>query len=201
MCPSASRSWRTSTCAAGGSGCALQATGACPQPRLPRGPHSLRLPLPSTRLGIRCGCPHLTSSTQCWQRRPSESAPRGGGQPDPQAHWPVRAVGPPPGSLGQCPHPGWDVSACSELTGAGGPRCCGRPPETPAGPHTPQALTASLVKLQINLRIREMAPKIRVCSCTLSDCTKQGRIICRGSKETPPTPSVGSHPPRSVPHP
>lgn len=131
----------------------------------------------------------------------SRVSTQGRGRPDPQHTGQCKLWAHPPAPRAKAPHPGWDVSACSELTGAGGPRRCGRPPGTPAGPHTPQALTASSVKLQINLRIRETAPKIRVCSCTLSDCTKQGRIICRRSKETPPTPSVGSHPPRSVPRP
>lgn len=173
-------------CCGRGPGCTPRATWALPQPRLPGGPHSLRLPLPSTQLGICCGCPHLTSSTQCWQRDlPSQHPGDWGGQtPGHTGQWELWA--PTPDSPGQALHPGWDISAYSELTGAAGPRCCGRPPGTPAEPRVSQALTASSGKLQINLRIREMAPKIRVCSCTLSDCTKQGRTTCRGSRDTLP---------------
>lgn len=47
----------------------------------------------------------------------------------------------------------------------------------------PQILTDRLEKLQMNLSSREMVPKARICSCTLSDSTSQGKMICGRDRE------------------
>lgn len=162
--------------------------------------------------------PHLPSSAPSWQvGGPSQPAPWG-----PLKHatpCQLQTLPSPPG-----PGPPTGLRCIWPM---GGHRCrgmktrCVQPPGSPAEartrvarvqrgrahrvslPCSPEALTDSSGKLQIDLSIREMVPKARVCSCTFSDSTNQGKMIWKGNKETPshllwerpPTPKSSVHSP------
>lgn len=153
--------------------------------------------------------PHLLSSVPSWQvGGPSQPAPWG-----PLKHatpCQLQTLPSPPG-----PGPPTGLRCIWPM---GGHRCrgmktrCVQPPGSPAKartrvarvqrgrarrvslPCSPEALTDSSGKLQIDLSMREMVPKARVCSCTFSDSTNQGKMIWKGNKETPSTPPVGAPP-------